>query len=160
MKTQNIPGSYKRCSRRLKAATLLLLAPLFLMLSPQVALGQGFKMTQLNASGNTTGTFPNGVNSNQDVVGSYANSSGAVVGFLYARGKLTTLTYPGSDNLTRDGWLTQKPPFGGLAHLCVFCKGGTWSHVTGFHRPARARPSGRCGETSSSPLRLLFLPAS
>ena len=43
MKTQNTPGSYKQCSRGLKAATLLLLAPLFLMLSPQstIAIDRG-----------------------------------------------------------------------------------------------------------------------
>ena len=94
---------YKRSSQglRLRSAILLFLAaPFLVILGTQSALGQGLK-TQLNAPGNTTGTFPFGVNTSEAVVGSYVNTSGATSGFLYADGKYTALDYPGSDNFTR-----------------------------------------------------------
>src|ERR1039457_7321909 len=103
MNIEHMSAGHKRSPQglRLKLATLLFLAPFLLMLGTQSALGQGFKMTELNVPGNTTGTFPFGVNTSQSVVGDYANSSGAVVVFLYAGGKYTNLTYPGSNNFTR-----------------------------------------------------------
>jgi hypothetical protein len=87
---------------RLKLAILLFFAPFLVILRTQSALGQALK-TQLNAPGNTTGTFPFGVNTSEAVVGSYVNTSGATSGFLYTDGKYTTLDYPGSHNFTRAG---------------------------------------------------------
>ena len=102
MKTPNIPGSYKQFSRRLKAATLLLLAPLFLMLSPQTALGQGFKMTQLEVpTDQANTTLPIAVNTSEAVVGYGTDTAGATVGFLYSGGKYTVINWAGSDNFTR-----------------------------------------------------------
>lgn len=102
MNLEQLSTGYKRISQRLrlKLAILLFLAPFLVILRPQSALGQGLK-TQLNAPGNTTGTFPFGVNTSEAVVGSYVNTSGATSGFLYTDGKYTTLDYPGSDNFTR-----------------------------------------------------------
>ena len=102
MKIQNIPGSHKQSSRWLKAATLLFLATCLLMLSPQSALGQGFKMTQLNPPGFQAGTaIPYGVNASEAVVGFGTATSGSTVGFLYAKGKYTTLDFPASNTFTR-----------------------------------------------------------
>src|ERR1700688_334560 len=76
MKIEPMSAGYKRSPQglRLKLATLLFLTPFLVILSTQSALGQGFKMTKLNAPGNTTGTFPFGVNTSQSVVGEYTNS--------------------------------------------------------------------------------------
>ena len=59
-------------------------------------------MTQLNVPGaQTANTWPHGVNTSAQVVGYYVNTSGATVGFLYAGGKYTTLSYPGATGYTR-----------------------------------------------------------
>jgi hypothetical protein len=102
MNMEQMSTGYKRILQRLrlKLAILIFLAPFLVILRTQSVLGQGLK-TQLNAPGNTTGTFPFGVNTSEAVVGSYVNTSGATSGFLYADGKYTTLDYPGSDNFTR-----------------------------------------------------------
>jgi hypothetical protein len=102
MNIEQMSTGYKRISQRLrlKLAILLFLAPFLVILRTQSALGQVLK-NQLNAPGNTTGTFPFGVNTSEAVVGSYVNTSGTTSGFLYADGKYTTLDYPGSDNFTR-----------------------------------------------------------
>jgi hypothetical protein len=103
MNIEHMSAGYKRSSQglQLKLAALLFVAPFLVMLSTQSALGQGFKMTELDVPGNTTGTFPLGVNTSQSVVGDYVNSSGAVVGFLYAGGKYSDVIFPGSNNFTR-----------------------------------------------------------
>src|ERR1700691_177294 len=94
MKTQNIPGSHQQSSRG-AAINLLLLTPLFLILSLSNAVGQGLKMTQLNPPGYQTGTaIPYGVNASEAVVGFGTATSGATVGFLYSGGKYTTLDFP------------------------------------------------------------------
>src|ERR1700735_4000157 len=102
MTIEQMSTGYKRILQRsrLKLAILLFLAPFLVILRTQSAQGQVLK-NQLNAPGNTTGTFPFGVNTSEAVVGSYVNTSGATSGFLYADGKYTTLDYPGSDNFTR-----------------------------------------------------------
>jgi hypothetical protein len=84
--------------REWRRFALLMVAPFLILPS---ALGQGFKMTQLNVPGNITGTFPLGVNTSGAVVGEYTNSAGAVVGFLFTGGKYTNLVVPGSVNFTR-----------------------------------------------------------
>src|SRR5271156_831430 len=101
MKTKNITGSHKQSSRALKAATLLFLAAFVVIFSTQCAVAQGFKMTQLNAPGNTNGTFPNAVNTGGAVVGTITDSSGNTDGFLYSGGKYTALDFPGASGFTR-----------------------------------------------------------
>ena len=102
MKIQNVPGRSKQTSRRSKAAPLLFLAPLFLVLSVSSALGQGFKMTQLNPPGFQAGTaIPYGVNASEAVVGFGTATSGGTVGFLYSGGKYTTLDFPKKNTFTR-----------------------------------------------------------
>jgi len=101
MKTQNIPGSHQQSSRG-AAVNLLLLTPLFLILSLSNAVGQGFKMTQLNPPGYQTGTaIPYGVNASEALVGFGTATSGATVGFLYSGGKYTTLDFPAKNTFTR-----------------------------------------------------------
>src|SRR5579863_4721711 len=103
MNIENIPAQSERypLNPRFNLATLLLLAPLLLLICAQTTLGQGFKVTQLNAPGNASGTYPSGLNTAQSVVGEYTNGSGAVVGFSYIGGKYADIVFPGSDNFTR-----------------------------------------------------------
>ena len=102
MKIRNIPGSYKQKSRDLKFVALLFVAAFLMLLSTSSALGQGFKMTQLNVPGAQTGTTgPFGVNTSQDVVGAYKNASGDTVGFLYSAGKYTNISPPDADGYAR-----------------------------------------------------------
>jgi hypothetical protein len=94
--------NYVRQQARSFRIFAVLMAPFLLMLSPQSALAQGFKMTQVNAPGAQTGTtFPFALNTSEAVVGNYKAANGDVVGFLYAAGKYTTIKPPGTDGYTR-----------------------------------------------------------
>jgi hypothetical protein len=96
------PKARESRSKLSRLMTLLFLAPFLLALSLQSALGQGFKMTQLNPPGYQAGTtFPSAVNSGDAVVGFGTATSGATVGFLYSGGKYTGINWKGSDNFTR-----------------------------------------------------------
>ena len=100
MKIQDISGWSKPRSRNLKFVTLFFAAAFLMMTSS--ALGQGFKMTQLNPPGYQAGTaIPYGVNASEAVVGFGTATSGATVGFLYAGGKYTTLDFPKKNTFTR-----------------------------------------------------------
>jgi hypothetical protein len=104
MSIEHMSAEYKRSSQvpTLQSASLLFLAPFLLLLSAQSALGQGFKMTQLNVpNAQTANTWPHGVNASEDVVGYYVNTSGATLGFVYAGGKYTNISYPGATGYTR-----------------------------------------------------------
>jgi hypothetical protein len=102
MKIQNVSGWRKQSSRDLKFVTLLFVAAFLMLLSTSSALGQGFKMTQLNPPGFQAGTaIPYGVNASEAVVGFGTATSGATVGFLYSGGKYTTLDFPKKNTFTR-----------------------------------------------------------
>src|SRR5580692_1640754 len=95
MKAQTILASKQQRSRGLNAATLLLLTPLLLMLGPQIALGQGLKMTQEHMPGSQNGTtIPTGVNTSQAVVGSYGDAEGDRWGFSHIGGTWATVAPP------------------------------------------------------------------
>jgi hypothetical protein len=79
-----------------------LIVPFLLTLNPQNALGQGFKMTQLEVpTDQANTTVPIAVNTSEGVVGYGTATSGATVGFLYSGGKYTVINWSGSDNFTR-----------------------------------------------------------
>jgi uncharacterized membrane protein len=79
-----------------------LIVPFLLTLNPQNALGQGFKMTQLEVpTDQANTTVPIAVNTSEGVVGYGTATSGATVGFLYSGGKYTVIKWSGSDNFTR-----------------------------------------------------------
>jgi len=94
--------NYARQQDRSLRILAALMASFLLTLSPQSALGQGFKITPLNAPGSNTGTTsPVGLNTAEHVVGSYVDGSGNRVGFLYAAGKYTVITPPTANGFAR-----------------------------------------------------------
>ena len=101
MNIQRMSARYERILPS-KLIAFIFLVPFVVILSRESALGQGFKMTQLNPPGYKAGTTVFfAVNASQNVVGYGTAKSGATVGFLYAGGKYTAIKYPGSDNFTR-----------------------------------------------------------